>query len=296
MTKPSHIFIVGSFRSGTTLLRNILNRSSEIAICGETFYLGRFISAGKRHLFAEIGDLKTDEGARKIVDYIYGIEHLDFWRWIKANIDKQQFLKQFLATDRSDKALFDLVMMCFANEKPIRGEKTPAHIHHVSTLIKWFPEAKIIHTLRDPRAIFVSEKRKKMIQSNVTFRYTVLRKSEFLLELYISAHVLLTWLQVVRLHHNYLKTYPYQYYLSKYEDLVSDPETRIKSICQFLEIDFTENMLEQNVINSSFSTGEINSVGFNTVAINRWQNYISPIIEQWITLWTNKYLVEFNYN
>ncbi len=40
------------------------------------------------------------------------------------------------------------------------GEKTPTHYKYVPTLLEWYPEAKIIHTFRDPRAILVSQLKK----------------------------------------------------------------------------------------------------------------------------------------
>src|SRR5207247_787777 len=100
-------------------------------------------------------------------------------------------------------------------------EKTPAHIYFVPTLLEWFPNAKIIHTIRDPRAIYVSN-RKKSAKKALPLHSSVLRKLGPVFDLYSSLNTILTWLRVVRLHHRYQQLYPDRYYLSKFEDLICD--------------------------------------------------------------------------
>ena len=56
--KPDYVFVVGSFRSGTTLVRRILDSSEEISICPETQFLGYFISSGYRERIAEAGTVR----------------------------------------------------------------------------------------------------------------------------------------------------------------------------------------------------------------------------------------------
>jgi hypothetical protein len=187
-----------------------------------------------------------------------------------------------------------------ANGKPILGEKTPAHIYYVPTLMEWFPKAKVIHTIRDPRAIFVSENRKLSKEKVTTLHYRLLRRVPAALTIYISLQVLVTWLLVARMHQRYKRDYPNQYYLSRYEDLVSDPEPHIKNICRFLEVDFNNEMLDQEMINSSFSLrSETKSceikTGFDTRAIDRWRTHLHPLINKWFIFWCKKHLLELGY-
>jgi hypothetical protein len=35
--------------------------------------------------------------------------------------------------------------------------------------------------------------------------------------------------------------------------------------------------------------------GFDTSAIDRWRNYLHPLINKWFVLWCKKYLVQFGY-
>ncbi len=164
--QPSHIFIVGLNRTGTNLLRTILNCSPDVAICDETHFLKHWVGyRGYQREFANVGTTLSDDGIKKIVDYIYLIRDnafrgMNFWKWIQRNIPREIFFQRLSNANKNEHAILDVVMDLFANGKPIRGDKTPAHIHSVSTLLEWYPRAKIIHMLRDPRAIFVSEKRR----------------------------------------------------------------------------------------------------------------------------------------
>jgi Sulfotransferase family len=298
MAQPSHIFIVGSYRTGTTLLRHTLSCSKDVELGGEThFFKHKHLTRrGYRDDFRRVGDLSTDAGAKAVVDYIYNnIHRQGFWQWLRENVDQQEFLQRLLETDRTERALFDLMLTFYANDKPIRGEKTPSHIYDVPTLLEWFPDAKIIHTFRDPRAIYVSNKKKRSKKQNVALPYRLLKQSSVIFEVFLSLNVLVTWLRIVRLHHRYQQLYAANYYLSRYEDLITDPHTHLDKICRFLEIDFTQEMLEQTVVNSSFGSRQDQKQGFDVSAIDRWRDHIHPVINKWFILWCKKYLVEFGY-
>src|SRR5215218_7589244 len=82
--EPEAIFVVGVPRSGTTMMRTILDTSDRIAIARENHYMGHvFGRRGARHFFRKAGtDLTSDDTIRKIVDMIYSgeYERLAGWR------------------------------------------------------------------------------------------------------------------------------------------------------------------------------------------------------------------------
>src|SRR5512143_4128331 len=92
MAKPTHIFIVGLSRTGTTLTRNTLNCSPEVGMGGESMFFGdtRWLGLvhreGYRHKFARQGNLARDEGAAAVVNYIYGIRQNNFWSKIARKV------------------------------------------------------------------------------------------------------------------------------------------------------------------------------------------------------------------
>jgi hypothetical protein len=296
MSKPSHIFIVGSFRSGTTMLQRVLNCSNDVAICGETHFLKykHLTTKGFRNEFAKIADISTNAGASKIVEHIYKNVKVGFWRWVQKNVDQEDFLKSVLNSDRSDRELFDIVMKFRAGSKPIRGEKTPAHIYDVPTLLKWFPKAKIIHIIRDPRPIYVSNLRKRSKSATRTVLNTIIKSSDLVMETYLCFNVLFTWRRIIRAHELYQKRYPERYFSLQYEGLVKEPRKNLSELCTFLEIDINDKMFSQPVINSSFSNTQ-GTTGFDISAVDRWRDHIKPIVNRWFVFWCKHYLEKFGY-
>ncbi len=319
MTQPGYVFIVGSSRTGTSLLRSVLNSSHDVAICDEThfwgapktianllrnildgsekiarwaepFFLKRLTNQGVWQELAMIGDISTDAGAEKIVDYLYHT----CWHWAPDNIEREELLHKLLASDRSDRSLFDLVMACYAHGKPIRGEKTPAHIHYVPTLLEWFPSAKIIHTLRDPRTIFALQREKTFTRKGLNWRQRIFRRSSLTLEIYLSFGIAITWLRIVQLHHQYQQLYPNNYYLFKYEDLLDAPQIHLEKLCDFLEIRLTEGMLQRALQGPSL--GPCPQVGSSdTSAADCERKHLHPVTNKWFVWLCKKHLLEFGY-
>jgi hypothetical protein len=300
---PEAVFIVGVSRSGTSLMRKILNASDKIAIAWENHFLGHLIaSEGARYKFRKFGDLLDDNNVRKLVDSIYSGEFRKSsryreastqWGWIARKIDKQDFLQRILDSDRSEQALFRVMMRVFADSKgkPIMGEKTPAHVRYVPTILEWFPEGRIIHMVRDPRGIFVSELRRR--KKAETYPYRQLKRFNFLFKLYILLQTTVVWFESAYRCSKYKRIYPSNYYLLRFEDLVKNPETHIARVCDFLGVDFQDKMLNQFVVSDGFQAGKD---GFDAQAADRWRQQIDGWINSWFSFLFRKYLKEFGYS
>ena len=101
MTRPDYIFIVGLGRTGSTLTRTILNSSDEIGLGGESHFfrdLPRIsvqANRGFRQRVAKLGDLSTDEGAKKVVEHIFcpHQRHFNFWNLSNKSVEREEFLQ-----------------------------------------------------------------------------------------------------------------------------------------------------------------------------------------------------------
>jgi hypothetical protein len=304
VSETGYIFIGGLPRTGTTLMRSLLNCSDQVGISlGEArlFPSPRFFGLLKRDDFrqtlARIGDIGTETGLNKIVDFLYDSPQNNFWGVIPQQVSRADLLNKLRAAPHRERALFELGMILGAEGKPLAGEKTPAHIYYVPELLAWFPNAKVIHTFRDPRAVYVSEKRKYDVKRRETQSWAgvLARQTRLIFELYASLDIIANWLRAIRLHRKYQRLYPERYIAIRYEDVVSEPEPQLRKLCDFLGIDFNEAMLQQTVLNSSFVSASETVKGFDTSALNRWRQNVHPLVGKWFRLWCKKQLLEFGY-
>jgi hypothetical protein len=128
------IFIGGAFRSGTTLLRAMLAQHSKIASGLETYW---FECDPRRR------DDAFNERMRKLATF-FDLEH--------DTVDR------YAAAARSPAQLLDLFMAEVARRqgKPRWVEKTPGNVAHIEQILDYWPVAKLLHIVRDPKDVFAS--------------------------------------------------------------------------------------------------------------------------------------------
>ena len=100
--KNETVFIVGCARTGSTLLRKILNQSERITITPETHFLRRLSHVGLWKRLQQFGDLSDDHNAGKLVDYMYSNNPdmaTGYWGLLKREIDYHSFKQRLLETD-----------------------------------------------------------------------------------------------------------------------------------------------------------------------------------------------------
>ena len=89
------------------------------------------------------------------------------------------------------------------------------------------------------------------------------------------------------------------YRLFRYEDLLAQPEKVLRELCEFIETEFTENMLEpqkgRHEHQPSSLTGK-QQKAFDASAAIRWQTVISPIDILIITVLTKQSMTRLNYD
>ncbi len=287
--KTEQVFIVGCPRTGKTLLGEVLNQSAQVCIAEETQFLRRFATVGKNKRISQIGNMAEDQHVEQLVDALYAGSHAPPYSiWLRRNVDKQYLVRRFLETDRSERAFFLTMMQTYArlttgaNETPILGEETPTHLYYVPTLLQWFPQANIIHLLRNPAAIFVEYlKEIKMGYGGLQVKFPT--APNWLLSPLVAPvevlHVSKLWLDAVKLHQQYLKQYPQQYRLFTFEALVANPAAQVQQICQFLNIPFESAMLNGAALAApNFKQN-----------INAWQTETGAATRLWFALIAKKY-------
>lgn len=199
--RPGPFFIVGCGRSGTSLLRSMLNNHPDIAIPLESLFIIDYL------LVADRFDLET------LKPLMAGEPELVEWG---INIQPDDF--------RSCDSVVEMIYLVherYANQhgKTYWGQKTPRFVRHMDLLSTSFHKPRFIHIVRDPRAVVNS-----LIRSNV-------HRSD-------AYHAAKRWNLDVGLALEFERTHPDSILRIKYEGLVSEPENSIRQILAFLEMEF----------------------------------------------------------
>lgn len=212
-------FIVGSGRSGTTLLRMILSSHSSISIPPETWYIIPLVE--KFPLNAELSAAQVKDAVDIICSH---------YRWSDIDVESQQLSAWAGQLDKPClRDIIDLIYNHYLEKegKRIWGDKTPPYIRYVPQLSALYPEAKFIHLIRDGRDVTRSFMSRNWIGPwlhNKTYEW---KKS-------IQCHM--QYSKDAALHSRIL--------VVKYEELVLETEKTTRGICRFLGIEFEQNMLD----------------------------------------------------
>ncbi|MBX7224911.1 MAG: sulfotransferase [Chitinophagales bacterium] len=250
------IFVNGVQRSGTTLVIRMLSKSADIKFFPrETHLFPLLWSLGNTKSFADAKAFSTfiKEHFPKVNNG--WTEELPYLAEICQSIIEKDFVPQ------SSVAALDFLLSNWQGKYPEAhvGEKTPAHIYYAEEIFKHCPNAKFIITVRDPRAIALSEMVKLAENKRRNARFNLFS----FIARWESAHILAK---------KWVKKYgSHQVKYVKYEDIVLHPEETVRSLCSFVGVDFQPLMLEVGVVNSSFKDKEQTDKKFNTENLDRWR-------------------------
>jgi hypothetical protein len=250
----SPIFILGSQRSGTTLLRLMLNAHSQIAIPEEGSFWMPLLRDYKK------GKAKTINKAKlqRYIDYIESNPQFSLWN-LDATVLFEVLRKQATLTLRE---LMYETYSAFAraNAKQIWGDKTPSFFRMIPVLIDLFPEARIIHLVRDGRDIYLSRRNQNPAMRNVSVQA-------------------LEWVYKARKARQDLSIFePSQVLELKYEDLVHSPIEKLQELCIFLSVPYEPEMLEYWKTSNQFIGAHHSRLVFQPVSaesVSKWKKFLT---------------------
>ena len=214
------VFIIGTERSGSNLLRLILNAHSRIAIPHPP-HIMRYLA----HLQDRYGELSNDANMRALAADILTLIDAHIFPWeVELDADALVNAAPQRSTFGAVAAIYEHVRQ--SEGKARWGNKSTFMVHYTAEVLSVYPDARFILLVRDPRDVAVSA-----------------RKSVF-----SPCHPVLSarlWAEQQTVGLSLLDTLPASaIHLLRYETLLADPEGVISDLCRFLDEDFEPTMLQ----------------------------------------------------
>lgn len=212
------VFIVGAPRSGTTMLQYILDDLPDLSLpTGESHFIIPLYRSQ-----AAYADVATADGMRRLLQTLhdFNAEFLDT-DLHGVKFDVEALAQAFLAEGRG--SVRDVISGIFEHNarglgKRRWGDKTPYYALHLDILTEWWPDAKIIHLVRDGRDVALS---------------LFGRRHDFsAYNIYYAAQYWQKYVDVCRAQGARLP--PGQYLEIRYEDVLDDKDAAMRSVCEFI--------------------------------------------------------------
>lgn len=269
--------MVGCPRSGTTLLQEMLDTHSQIAIAPETHFMRLFWQ--KKDVY---GNLYEDENYYKLIADIIALPE-----FTEMELNQDKFRQLALEKNRDYGSLFNLLLEEFAvlKKAQIVGEKTPHHLRYIEPIYKFFPSALFINIIRDPRAVVNSWRKVYWSTGSIIGDARIWHK-----DMNIINHL------PIQIKPSVLTIY--------YEKLVLESEKTLQNICDFIGVEFEPRMLNFYQRNTSSVNVEREpwkanaKQPLNPELINRWQSELSAsmILDIETLVWNDMIRIGYKLN
>ncbi len=241
------IFMIGIQRSGSNLLRLMLNELPEIAAPHPPHILQRMMP-----LVPYYGDLAKTGPFSLLVDDVCRLVELNPVPWEGVVLDRKDVAAR--CRKRSLVAVFGAVYDVMAEAWGAKTWccKSLANIYYLPEIEDYFTDAKYIYLYRDGRDVAVS------------FSKAVVGEKHFY-------HIAKEWNEAQQLALSFRKKVPARRFFNlSYEQLTTETERSIRTLCQFLGVAYKPSMLE------FYKSGEAKRAAS---ASNLWENVTNPVMK-----------------
>lgn len=238
------VFIVGMNGSGTTMLLDCLNNHPELyGFRRETKILPFYIN--------NIDKFGTLSNERNFLALFNEFRKLSIFRYTN-NGEPPPLPDDWQRLPRDFASIVDYIFSFYAKKEGKNRwcEKTPMYAQHILSLGTIFNGAKFIHIIRDGRNCAASFYRRWKYSPELT---------------------IYRWKNVIREARRQGELIGQRYMEVRYETLTESPEDIMRTICQFLDIEFDRRMLEVSRKRKFTGSSEAKIVKNE----NKWKNILT---------------------
>ncbi len=272
----SPVFICGHRKSGTTLLLSLFDDHPELSVfpADSGFFY-------KYYPLCESNHFSLKDSLEVITNEIIGNFEQEYNKLTdadrkKVNFDIKKFTSDFVSLAESKSTPEDMLaclMIAFHDNYKHAGrkrwvEKTTSSEIYALDIADWFPDAKFIHLIRDPRDNWAS------LKSGWDVKYRRYNDSpQRLLQSLIERGKL--GMEFAK--HNQKILGDQRYKIIKFEELTNTPEGIMKDLCQFIGISFNEKLLKPTFLGVPWEGNNFDGLKFDSVSdvnAGRWNERI----------------------
>ena len=269
MSTSQPIFVAGANRSGTSLMYALLATHPNISMVQRTDMWRMF--------YQRYGDLSNQNNFERCLSTM-----LRYRRLTRLTPNPDRIRKEFRQGESTYGRLFALFHEHHAERlgKQRWGDKSLHTEYYADQVFAEFPQAKMIHVVRDPRDRYASAlKRFNSGVASATGR----------------------WLSSIRVAKRSLRRYPDRYMVVRYETLASRPEDTLRRICDFLNEEYSPEMLtmqgapEHLAQKGDSAFAQIQPGEISTGSIGRFRKVISNRDVAFVQVCARQDMAEFDY-
>ena len=246
------VLVLGVRRSGTTLLRVMLDRHPRLAVPDESYFVPQL---ARRH--------RGTVDVQELVEDLRRLPTLVEWGLAPESVARR--LRPGMAPGEAITAIF--AAYAAERHKPWWGDKTPLYMQSLPTLERLFPGARFVHLIRDGRDAALSVL--AVPEGIMTAGWGHPRD---------AAGFACQWATEVRAARALGERVGPGHYLEvRYEALVADPEAELRRVCAFLGLEYDEAMLDY--AGKSDSAKKEHQQRLNEpprVGVRDWRTELSP--------------------
>jgi tetratricopeptide (TPR) repeat protein len=157
-------------------------------------------------------------------------------------------------------------------------DKHPLATFRLPVIQKMFPYAKIIFAMRDPRDIVLSCFRRSFKMNPSMYEFNSMERAADFYDAVMQAGEV------------YLETLPLTVHRVRYEDVVADFEGAARGLCEFLGVEWSEQLKDFARTNRAIATPSSTQVarGLYEEGVGQWRRYafafepVMPVLQPWI--------------
>ena len=288
MNTLKYIFVVGSSRSGTTMMSRILAKHESVYTFNELHFFSQIYTKYKKN--------KIDRSsAQSVLLELFKRQYYGLFG--KKDTSEYKDLSNKILVEKTYNIIdvFKIFIEFELNnkKKTIACFHTPNNLYYVEQISKTFSNAKFVNMVRDNRDVLLSQKNKWKR------KFLGARKIPFFesLRSYMNYHPITTsivWNSSINITIGCKERT--DFFILKFEEFLLSPDEKCKELCDFLGLNYQAEMLEVANIGSS-NINDSKEKRIDSTKINKWQEGGLSSAEIYLAqFFSQSIMKEFNYS